>query len=180
MIERRGFLAGLGLLPLAPAVLAQDAETKEDELVEYLFVQSAANGVLKKDELRLTGVAPSTIYFSDRPKRIAGQIGTKGFVESWGVGGKESFKAIPPNGAFSILIGSRPQEVIVELKEPRLEKDSLIYTVKVLEGEEAAEGDACSLFIDPIGMPLTPTSFAGVHRRTRRRTRRRVRRRHGW
>ena len=68
----------------------------------------------------------------------------------------------------------------MELLKPRLEKDVLVYSVKVLEGKDSAEGDACAVFIDPIGRPLTPTSFAGVHRRHRRRHRRRVRRHHHW
>ena len=36
------------------------------------------------------------------------------------------------------------------------------------------EGGPCSLFVDPVGMPLTPVSVAGVARRTTRRTVRRM------
>jgi hypothetical protein len=42
----------------------------------------------------------------------------------------------------------------------------LSYDVKVLEGSMPASGGPASLFIDVIGMPMTPISYAGVARRT--------------
>jgi hypothetical protein len=51
-----------------------------------------------------------------------------------------------------------------------LEGDQMTYDVRVLQGKMpvgAAEG--VSLFIDVIGMPLTPMSYAGAARRARRR-----------
>ena len=48
--------------------------------------------------------------------------------------------------------------------------DSLIYTVKVLQGEMPPPKAAdVSVFVDIIGMPLTPVSYAGVVRRSYRR-----------
>ena len=41
--------------------------------------------------------------------------------------------------------------------------------MKVLEGTLLAKGGACALFIDIIGMPRTPYSFAGAARRGFRR-----------
>ena len=40
---------------------------------------------------------------------------------------------------------------------------------KVLQGEMPAKGSDVSVFIDIIGMPMTPLSFAGVARRSYRR-----------
>jgi len=54
-----------------------------------------------------------------------------------------------------------------------MDGDDLLYDVAVLEGNQSAEGDASSLFIDTIGRPLTPLSVGGVRRRTRRRVVRR-------
>jgi hypothetical protein len=45
----------------------------------------------------------------------------------------------------------------------------LTYTIKVIQGEMPAEGADVSIFIDVIGMPLTPLSYAGVIRHTYRR-----------
>ena len=50
---------------------------------------------------------------------------------------------------------------------------ALVYDVEVLEGNASAVGEASSLFIDVIGRPLTPLSFAGATRRVARRTARR-------
>jgi hypothetical protein len=53
-------------------------------------------------------------------------------------------------------------------QDPVLQGDSLTYTVKVLQSDIPAKGADVSVFIDIIGMPLTPLSFAGVARRNYR------------
>ncbi len=140
--------------------------------MELLFVQSAHAVSLANGVPTLKGVNPSTIFLSDRPERIVGHEPTEDFVAEWAVG-DNSFVANPPNAALSILAGSEPQEIILELMSPRLEKADLIYDVKVLDGKQTAAGDAVSLFIDPLGRPMSPTSVAGTHRRRRRRAVRR-------
>ena len=53
------------------------------------------------------------------------------------------------------------------LKTPTMQGDDLAFDVDVLEGNlDGADGPA-SVFIDIIGMPFTPLSYAGVARRTR-------------
>ena len=52
---------------------------------------------------------------------------------------------------------------------PVLDGDNLTYDVRILKGKLADHGDESSLFIDIIGMPFTPMSFAGVARRSARR-----------
>jgi hypothetical protein len=59
--------------------------------------------------------------------------------------------------------------VVVVLRDSALQGDSLIYTVKVLQGEMPGKAADVSVFIDIIGMPLTPISYAGVARRSYRR-----------
>jgi len=58
---------------------------------------------------------------------------------------------------------------VVELQDPVLSGDNLTYTVKLLQGEMPAQANDVSVFIDIIGRPLTPLSFAGVARRNFRR-----------
>jgi hypothetical protein len=58
---------------------------------------------------------------------------------------------------------------VLVIQEPELVGDDLSYQVRVLEGTLPAKGGPASLFIDIIGMPLTPISYAGVARRTWRR-----------
>ena len=59
--------------------------------------------------------------------------------------------------------------MVVELRDPELKGDELSYNIRVLEGEMPAQGGPVSVFIDIIGMPLTPLSYAGVARRSYRR-----------
>jgi len=143
-----------------------DAAKKAD----FLFVQTAKGIVFDKstNKLTLQGVSPITIFFSDRPERIAGNMKTLSFVPFWSTG-KNSFLSDPPNADISILEGDKLRQVVAVLQDPVLEGDKLTYTIKVLKGEMPANGEDVSVFIDIIGMPLTPVSYAGVARRTCRR-----------
>ncbi len=178
-MRRRDVLKSLALTPfVAPLVghmelLAAD-KTETKGKVEYLFVHSAHAAFLRDGTLTLSGINPANIYFSDRPERIVGHVPTDVFVDQWDKG-EDNFAANPPNAALSILSGGEPQEIVVVLKAPRLKAGNLLYNVEVLEGNKTASGGASSLFIDVIGRPMTPMSFAGRHRRMRRRTYRRRR-----
>jgi hypothetical protein len=155
--------------PAAPTAEAvAEAPAPAADQPQFLFVQTADSASLADGVLRMGGVNPVTIYFSDRPDRVAGHLTTEEFVATWGEG-EDSFASNPPNANLSILAGDQPQEIVVTITEPRLEDGDLVYNVSILEGAEAATGGACSLFIDIIGRPLTPVSVAGVARRTTRR-----------
>jgi hypothetical protein len=58
------------------------------------------------------------------------------------------------------------KDAVVVLKSPKLDGDKLSFNVQVLEGDLAGADGGAALFIDIIGRPLTPMSFAGVGRRT--------------
>jgi hypothetical protein len=145
------------------------------EAIDAMFVQTAAGFDCTSDRLMLRGVTPFTIYFSDRPERVVGHIGTSEFVELWDAGA-DSFEADPPNAvlAFSEAGQAVPLDVVVTITDPDLDADDLSYAMTVLEGELPRSAAGCTLFIDPFGRPLSPVSVAGMRRRTRRRTRRRV------
>jgi hypothetical protein len=119
-------------------------------------------------KLTLENVSPITIMFTDRPERIASHMRTAKFVPFWSHG-KDSFLSDPPNADVSLLEGDKLQQFVVTLMDPAIEGDNLSYMVKVLEGEMPAKGADASVFIDIIGMPLTPLSFAGARRRAWRR-----------
>jgi hypothetical protein len=164
-------MVGCGGAPQSPAptvVAVEEAPAPAAEQLEFLFVQGADSVTLADGVLRMGGVNQATLYFSDRPDRVAGHLTTQEFVDTWG-DGDDSFASNPPNATLSILTGDQPQEIVVVLTDPKLEDGDLIYNVSVLEGSDAAVGGSCSLFIDIIGMPLTPVSYAGVARRTMRR-----------
>jgi len=138
------------------------------DTVEYLFVQSAEGATLADGILTLRGVGASTVYFSDRPERIAGQISTEFFAASWDQG-TASFASDPPNATLSVLAGAQPQEVVLVLRNPQLSESMLVYEVEILEGNDAVAGGASVLFIDTLGRPATPHSVAGHERRVHRR-----------
>jgi hypothetical protein len=179
-MKRREVLKSLAVASVVAAVAPRAwaaGQGESEKMVEYLFVQNAQKVSLKDNVLTLKGIAADTLYFSDRPDRIVGREMTKKFVDTWGKG-KDSFKENPPNAVLSVLHGSKLQDIVVVLKNPRLKGDDFVYDVEVLDGEKIAKGGMSSLFIDVIGRPLTPVSVAGVARRTSRRTARRVDRRH--
>jgi hypothetical protein len=118
--------------------------------------------------LTLHGVSPVTVFFSDRPERIAGNMKTSAFIPFWS-DGKDSFLSDPPNADISILEGKDLRQVVAVLKTPELKDGDLSYTVQVLQGDLPAKGAEVSVFIDVIGMPMTPVSYAGVARRSYRR-----------
>ncbi len=155
----------------APAPSADDTAAVDGK-VQYLLVQTAPSVRYGNGALVLESVHDQTLYFSDRPNRIAGWLPTREQIEDWGVG-EDNFASDPPNAALSILSGDNVQEIVVVLTNPRLIRGDLVYDVEILEGEMPAAGGPSSLFIDIVGAPLTPVSAAGVSRRTSRRVARR-------
>jgi hypothetical protein len=147
---------------------------QETELVEEMFVQVAGAATATDGMLTLHNVSPSTLYFSDRPERIVGHMTTDAFVEDWGMG-SNSFAEDPPNAVLSFIEpdAETPSDAVVVLRDPQLAMSDLGYSIEVLEGEMPASAGPCTLFIDPLGRPLSPVSVAGVRRRDRRRERRR-------
>jgi len=173
MTTRRTFIAASAFAATSLASLksALAQATKEPEKqADFLFVQSSKGMTFDKatNKLTLTGVSPVTVYFTDRPERIAGNMKTTSFIPFWSEG-KDSFKSDPPNADISVIEGDKLRQVVVELQDPVLAGDDLTYVVKILAGEMGTKGADVSVFIDIIGRPLTPASYAGVARRGYRR-----------
>jgi len=80
----------------------------------------------------------------------------------------ESFGKDPPNATVSVFSkdASLAKDAVVVLTSPALDGDKLTFTVKVLEGDLAGADGPAAVFIDIIGPPFTPLSFAGAARRT--------------
>lgn len=165
-VTRRSFLASAALLGAAATM--KGALAKEAKMADFLFVQNAKSMRYDKASgtLTLVDVSPVTLFFSDRPERIAGNMPTDHFIPFWGEG-KDSFAKDNPNANLSILEKDKAfSDVVVELSRPSLKGGNLTYSVKIIDGVIPAKGGPVSLFIDVIGMPLTPLSYAGVARRT--------------
>ncbi len=157
----RMIVAGV-LLGGATAAFAQDAAKKQHVPLEKsigqvqasapvpsLAVLNAAGAKLEGGKLVLTGVAPTTIVFADRPVRAAGHVMTPQFVLQWDEG-KDSFAVDPPNATVSV-IGATPGKVddaVVELRSPKLDGTTLTFDVTVLEGSLAGASGPAAVFID--------------------------------
>src|SRR5262245_25723350 len=143
---------------------------EKPQLVPSLIVLNARGASLQGQKLTLDGVAPNSIVFADRPVRSAGHVLTQHLLEEWGTG-SDSFAKDPPNATVSVFSkdGSTVRDAVVVLKTPNLAGDRLTFDVQVLEGDLTGADGVASVFIDIIGMPLTPLSYAGVARRTARR-----------
>jgi len=146
---------------------------KELDEIDALFVQTSLAAEHVDGRIILRSVSPSTLYFSDRPQRVVGHIGTPQFVDIWGVG-ENNFAEDPPNAVLAFLPQGTetPRDVVLEITDPVLAGTDLSCAAKVLEGTLPARSVGCTLFIDPFGRPLSPVSMAGVNRRNRRRGRR--------
>ena len=149
------------------------AESLEPQLerIDALFVQGAARSTSTQGTVTLHGLAGSTVYFADRPRREIGQIPSRRFVEFWAAGAY-SFAADPPNAVISFLDeNGGTADIVVVLYEATLEGNDLTYRIDVLEGTLPEESGPCSLFIDVFGRPLSPVSVAGTKRRPLRQLR---------
>ena len=162
---------GLALAQTTPAApphvpLQKTIGAPKPEVVPSLIVFNSRGVSLQGGKLVLTGIAPISIIFADRPVRAAGHDTTAHVIEDWG-NGSDNFAKDPPNATVSAFgKDGSVRDVVVVLKTPKLEGDRLTFDVDVLEGDVTGADGAAAVFIDLIGRPLTPFSYAGVARRT--------------
>ncbi len=144
--------AGLGV----PLAIAGNARA-DDEKPMLMFVQIAEDLKVDKaaEALRLVKVGQQTIYFADRPERIAGHIKMADYLTEWtSKGGADNFAENPPNAALSVYEPGRPDNTlaVVEIRNPKIEGSDLVYNYKLINGTLPDGGGATSLFIDWIGV----------------------------
>jgi hypothetical protein len=182
--SRRAFLrtgvaaAGAVLLGATARVATAaevESEDEEDEVCQALFVQTAKGVKLTKDSVTLKDPSDTLIFFCDRPKREAGFLTWEAFTEAVS-SGENSFTENPPNAALTVVDkdGQIHELVLFLIDTPVKEKSKITFPVEYIIGGPYPIDGAVTMFIDPIGRPLSPTSAAGVHRRHKRRHVRRV------
>lgn len=134
-------------LPLTDAAMAQSSTP------QVQFVQTARGVEFNNGVLTLKDAALMTVFFSDRPERLTGQIRNDLFANLWSEG-RNSFKTDPPNGALSVFNpGGQPMQATVVLNNPRLEGKNILYDVRVLMGDIPTKGAESTLFIDGYETP---------------------------
>jgi hypothetical protein len=146
--------------------IGQPSQTKPT-VAPSLIVFNARGAMLQGQKLTLTGVAPNAIVFADRPVRAAGHDLTAHIIEDWN-SGSDNFGKDSPNATVSVFAkdGKGVSDAVVVLKTPKLTADQLVFDIDVLEGDLKGADGAAAVFIDIIGRPWTPLSYAGVARRS--------------
>jgi hypothetical protein len=151
------FLLAAAMLSMAACATTPTTSSTSSETPQLMFVQSAED--IKVDPatstFRLVKVNQQTLYFSDRPVRIAGHMNMAAYLKEWtSKAGKDNFGGDPPNAVLSVYEPGQPDNTLVAVKitNPKIEGSDLIYSYKVIEGKLPAGGGATSLFIDWIGV----------------------------
>src|SRR2546427_1381705 len=121
--------------PSALKPIGAPSAAAKPEIVPSLFVLNSRGATLQGETLVLTGIAPSSIIFADRPVRSAGHQPTAEVIAEWG-SGDDSFTKNPPNATVSVLNkDGSVKDAGVGLKNPKLEGDKRSFNVQTPEGE---------------------------------------------
>jgi len=168
MTKRRTFITlsvlALSLLPLHQALAQPIRETPNaaqstaaSQKLEFMFVQTAEDLKVNPDQqtLRLVNVNQQTLYFTDRPQRIAGNLTMAAYLDEWTAReGADNFTNDPPNATLSVYEAGNPVNklAVVEISHPVIDGKDLVYSYKLIEGTMPNTGGQTSLFIDWIGV----------------------------
>ena len=154
VVFRALLMAACSILAGCATSQAPGADARGSQ-VQLMYVQSAEDLRVDagKSTLRLVKVNPQTLYFSDRPQRIAGNLKMGDYLKTWKEG-RDNFGADPPNATLSVYEPGRadPTLVVVTLMKPIVDGADLLYTYKIVDGNMPLNGGATSLFIDWYGV----------------------------
>ena len=138
-------------------VACATTSTTSSESPQYMFVQIAED--VKVDAaattFRLVKVNQQTLYFSDRPERIAGHLKMAAYLDEWKASeGPDNFASDPPNATLSVYEPGHPENTltVVKISHPLIDGNDLVYSYKLIEGTMPSTGGATALFIDSIGL----------------------------
>jgi len=154
---RRLITTAASVLAMSVSFLLPVASSAQDTKPMFMFVQIAED--FKADPatktLRLIKASPQTVYFTDRPVRIAGHIKMADYLTEWtSKAGKDNFAKDPPNATLSVYEPGQANNkiAVITLRNPKVDGADLVYNYDLIEGAIPASGGATSLFIDWIGV----------------------------
>jgi hypothetical protein len=150
-------IALTGALILTGLPLARGDENKkaDQQKIQLMLVQTADDFKADGKTLRLINAGQQTLYFSDRPVRIAGHLTMPAYMDEWKAGeGPDNFGANPPNATLSVYESGRNDNTlcVVEISHPVIEGKDLVYNYRLINGTMPRGGGATALFIDWIGV----------------------------
>ena len=135
---------------------------------KLLFVLVSKQGEITQNSknhylLKLKGVNPKVISFTDRPMRVTSKLNIKEFVNKWTNG---SFKTNPPNAVMQAVLlhdgfkkgDAKSISYAIELQNPNYQahKNTLTFEITALKGDKTQlpkllKSDYVTLFIDAYG-----------------------------
>jgi hypothetical protein len=147
------FLFAAAMLSTAVGQTTPATTTK----TQLMFVQSAEDLKVDpaKSTFRLVKVNQQTLYFSDRPERIAGHMKMGQYLAEWSKAeGPDNFSSDPPNAILSVFEPGQADNtvVVVKISHPVVDGNDILYSYKIIKGEIPSKGGATALFIDSIGV----------------------------
>ena len=154
---RQVFLLSAVILSMVAYATISTTFAASSENPQYMFVQVAEDVKVdaRAKTFRLVNVNQQTLYFSDRPVRIAGHLKMADYLKEWTAkAGNDNFGEDPPNAVLSVYEPGQPDNTaaVVEISQPKIDGSDLVYNYKLIEGSLPAGGGATSLFIDWIGV----------------------------
>lgn len=171
--RRRVLAAAMGAVTgaafVGQAALAHDEGTPSPmagEMTAYLFVQSGfESGTLDQATegvqswlLTLQGAPAQTVFFSDRPARIAGAISTERLLELLDFSADD-----PPNAALVVESKTGTDVIVLELTDPVYDAaaGTLTYIAKILDADQL-EQSGYGFATDPLGPDNYPKEFGAA------------------
>lgn len=148
-------LSGAFILSPLPVGRAEEKKKTDESKIQLMFVQTADDFKADDKTLRLVNVGQQTLYFSDRPVRVAGHLAMPAYMDEWKAGeGPDNFSSDPPNATLSVYESGRHENTlaVVKISHPIIDGKDLVYNYKLIEGAMPKAGGATALFIDWIGV----------------------------
>jgi hypothetical protein len=139
---------------VVPIPVARAADAPKPMLM-FVQVAESMTADTKAKTVRLVNVSPSTIFFADRPVRLAGHVRLPDYLEEWTPkAGKDNFAKDPPNATISVYEpGARDNSVaVIKITNPQMQGRDLVYSYTLIDGKLPAKGEQTTIFIDEIGI----------------------------
>lgn len=114
----------------------------------YVFVQQAQTAQTEGDVLVLSGLTPSTYYFSDRPERTAGHMRHSDFAALWDDESEDGFRNDPPNAALTTPDQIDDEPIVMELLTANYNGEDMSFRFKMISGNLPETSVNVAVFID--------------------------------
>src|SRR5438094_7533297 len=130
-------LAGALILSVLPVGRADEKKKTDEQKVQLMFVQTADDFKADGQTLRLLNFGQQTLYFSDRPVRVAGHLTMPAYLDEWKAGeGPDNFSSDPPNATISVYESGNHENTlaVIKISNRIIDGKDLVYNSERNEG----------------------------------------------